>query len=130
MIYLGEKAEDMQSARKMAKDAICGGTAFEKLCEMVEAQGGDVSYLRDTGKFELGRVQKAVLSPESGYVVRAHAEQIGRASVLLGAGRETAESAVDYGAGIVLHKNKGDFVQTGEPLATLYTCLLYTSRCV
>ena len=121
MIYLGEKAEDMQSARKMAKDAICGGTAFEKLCEMVEAQGGDVSYLRDTGKFELGRVQKAVLSPESGYVVRAHAEQIGRASVLLGAGRETAESAVDYGAGIVLHKNKGDFVRTGEPLATLYT---------
>lgn len=121
MIHLGEKAADMKSARKMAEDAICGGSAFEKLCEMVEAQGGDVSYLRDTGKFELGRVQKAVLSPESGYVVHAHAEQIGRASVLLGAGRETAESAIDYGAGIVLHKNKGDFVRTGEPLATLYT---------
>lgn len=120
MIYLGEKAEDMKAARRMAEEAISGGAAFRKLCEMVEAQGGDVSYLQDTDRFERSRVQKTVLSPESGYVVRAHAEQIGRASVLLGAGRETAESAIDYGAGILLHKNKGDFVRAGEPLATLY----------
>lgn len=120
MIYLGEKAETMEAAREMAENAMRNGTAFEKLCEMVEAQGGDASYLRDTRKFELGCVQKKVLSPKSGYILRAHAEQIGSASVLLGAGRETKDSVIDFGAGIMLHKNRGDCVQAGEPLATLY----------
>lgn len=120
MIYLGEKAADMEIARRMAKTAMKDGSAFEKLCEMVTAQGGDASYLRDTGKFTLGKVQRQVLSPESGYILRAHAEQIGSASVLLGAGRETKDSEIDFGAGIVLHKNKGDLVEAGEPLATLY----------
>ena len=120
MIYLGEKAEDMETARQMAKKAMCDGSAFEKLCAMVEAQGGDASYLRDTVKFALGKVQKTVLSPQSGYILRAHAEQIGSASVLLGAGRETKDSVIDFGAGILLHKNKGDCVKQGEPLATLY----------
>ncbi len=120
MIYLGEKAADMETARGMAKAAMEDGSAFEKLCEMVEAQGGDASYLRDTGKFELGKVQKTVPAPESGYILRAHAEQIGSASVLLGAGRETKDSVIDFGAGIILHKNKGDRVEKGEPIATLY----------
>lgn len=120
MIYLGEKAETIEAAREMAKEAMENGAAFEKLCEMVEAQGGDASYLRDTTKFELGKVRKEVLSPVSGYVTRAHAEQIGSASVLLGAGRETKDSVIDFGAGIILHKNKGDCVKAGEPLATLY----------
>ena len=120
MIYLGEKAANMETARSMAKTAMADGTAFRKLCEMVEAQGGDASYLCDTGKFELGAVQKTVLSPESGYILRAHAEQIGNASVLLGAGRETKDSVIDFGAGIILHKNKGDYVEAGEPIATLY----------
>ena len=120
MIYLGEKAGDMETAREMAKTAMTDGTAFRKLCEMVTAQGGDASYLRDTDKFELGKVRKTVLSPESGFITRAHAEQIGRASVLLGAGRETKDSAIDFGAGFVLCKNRGDYVEAGEPLAVLY----------
>lgn len=120
MIYLGEKAADMETARTMAKTAMTDGTAFEKLCEMVQAQGGDASYLRDTGKFALGKVQKTVLAPKSGYILRAHAEQIGTASVLLGAGRETKDSVIDFGAGIVLRRNKGDYVNCGDPLATLY----------
>lgn len=120
MIYLGGKADSMERARAMARNAIDSGAAFQKLCEMVEAQGGDSAYLRDTGRFTLSPVRRVVTAPQSGYIVRADAEQIGRASVLLGAGRETKDSAIDFGAGIVLHKNMGDRVEAGEPLATLY----------
>ena len=42
------------------------------------------------------------------------------AAVELGAGRETKDSPIDYGAGIVLLKNKGDAVAKGEPIALLY----------
>ena len=120
MIYLGEKAGTIEAARAMAQDAVESGAAFQKLCEMIEAQGGDSAYLRDTARFRLSPVQRIVRAPQSGCIVRADAEQIGRASVLLGAGRETKESAIDFGAGIVLHKNKGDRVEAGEAIATLY----------
>lgn len=120
MIYLGEKAGTIEAARAMAQNAVESGAAFRKLCEMVEAQGGDSAYLRDTARFRLSPVQRIVRAPQSGCIVRADAEQIGRASVLLGAGRETKESAIDFGAGIVLHKNKGDRVEAGEAIATLY----------
>ena len=107
MIYLGEKAGTIEAARAMAQDAVESGAAFQKLCEMIEAQGGDSAYLRDTARFRLSPVQRIVRAPQSGCIVRADAEQIGRASVLLGAGRETKESAIDFGAGIVLHKKQG-----------------------
>ncbi|MDD7647636.1 MAG: pyrimidine-nucleoside phosphorylase [Ruminococcus bromii] len=120
MIYLGEKAEDMETARTLAQNAIESGAAFQKLCEMVEVQGGDADYLRDTSRFALGCVRQDVLCPADGFITRADAEQIGRASVLLGAGRETKDSAIDFGAGIILHKNAGDAVKRGDVLATLY----------
>ena len=120
MIYLGERAGTIERAREMAQAAVESGAAFRKLCEMVEAQGGDSVYLRDTPRFSLSPVQRVFKAAQSGWIVQADAEKIGRASVLLGAGRETKDSAIDFGAGIMLHKNKGDRVEAGEPLATLY----------
>ena len=45
----------------------------------------------------------------------------GMASGLLGAGRETKDSVIDPGAGIILHKKTNDYVTEGEPIATLYS---------
>ena len=48
------------------------------------------------------------------------AKLTGRAGVLLGAGRNTMEDPIDYGAGIWLHKKAGDAVKKGDVIATLY----------
>ena len=40
--------------------------------------------------------------------------------MLLGAGRETLDSDIDYSVGIVLQKKVGDYVNQGETLALLY----------
>ena len=40
--------------------------------------------------------------------------------MMLGAGRETKDSPIDYSAGIILRKKFGDEVHAGESLATLY----------
>ena len=82
---------------------------------MAEAQGADVRYLREPERFALSPVRKDVCAPRSGYVVHINAEQVGMASVRLGAGREKADDMLDYGAGIV-----GDAVQKGEVIAELY----------
>lgn len=120
MTYLARQAETLEEARKKARDAMDSGQAFEKLCRMAEAQGGDASYLRENEKFRLSAVRREVKAPESGYITKLNAEECGLAAVELGAGRETKESAIDFGAGIVLLKNKGDRVEAGEPVALLY----------
>lgn len=121
MIYLGERANSMDEARKMADTAIRGGAAFEKFCEMVSAQGGDTTYLDDTDRFTLSAAKHDILAERSGYIIGVDAERIGRASVLLGAGRETADGVIDHGAGIVLCKNLGDRVCAGEKIAEVYS---------
>lgn len=120
MILLGRQAETLTEARQKAAEAVSSGRAFRKFCEMVEAQGGDSSYLRDTGKLPLSPAVRNVTAQSSGWITSINAEECGLAAVELGAGRETKESAVDFGAGIVLHKSKGEFVKEGEPIATLY----------
>lgn len=120
MIYLGQRAETMEEARAKAAEAVSAGRALQKLAEMVEAQGGDPSYIAHPEKFTLSPVCVEIAAPQTGYITRLDAEGCGLAAVELGAGRETKESSIDFGAGIVLLQNKGDRVEQGQPIARLY----------
>lgn len=106
---------------KQARQAITTGTAFEKFCEMVEAQGGDISVIRDASKFEPAPVVCEVKAPSGGYISAMDAEAIGIASVMSGAGREAKDSPIDHSAGIILKKKTGDFVNEGDTLAVFHT---------
>lgn len=120
MIYLGGHAPDMPKARAKAVEAVRSGRALEKLRRMVEAQGGDPSYITNPEKFTISPACVEIAAPQTGYITRLDAEGCGLAAVELGAGRETKESLIDFGAGIVLLKNKGDRVEQGQPIARLY----------
>ena len=120
MLYLVGKGTP-EECRKMAEKSIEDGTAFETFCTMVRAQGGDDSVLRDYDKFQKAPYTYDIVAEESGYIEKQNAEEVGEVSVVLGAGRETKDSAIDFSAGIILHKKYGDKVEKGEALATLYT---------
>ena len=120
MLYLVGKGTP-EECRKMAEKSIEDGTAFETFCTMVRAQDGDDSVLRDYEKFPKAPYTYDIVAQESGYIEHQNAEEIGEVSVVLGAGRETKESAIDFSAGIILHKKFGDKVEKGDCLATLYT---------
>ena len=108
-------------ARVALKENVDNGNAFEKLCLMVEAQGGDVSYIRDPSKFEMSKNIISVVAKEEGYIKDIKALTIGVSSMKLGGGRETLEDTIDMSAGIVLAKKVGDFVKKGDVLCTIYT---------
>lgn len=120
MVYLAGQAETLEKARKEAEEAVCSGRAFDTFCQMAEAQGGDESFLRETGKFRLSPARREARVGKSGWITGLNAEECGLAAAELGAGRETKEAEIDSGAGIVLLKNKGDHVSAGEPVALLY----------
>ena len=48
-------------------------------------------------------------------------EAIGKASLLLGAGRSTMADVIDETAGIRILKKTGDYAEKGEPAAVFYT---------
>lgn len=112
---------DYNQCLSQVKETIANGSAFNKLCEMVDAQGGDSGVLRDTKGFVSAPVIHEIRSPYCGYISAMDTEAIGIAAVMLGAGRETKDSAIDYSAGIILRKKTGDYVNKGDCLAVLHT---------
>ena len=84
-------------------------------------QGGDISYIDNPEKLVVAPIKKQYYAKASGYVAEILAENVGVASMLLGAGRKTKDDIIDLGAGIVLKVKIGDYVDVNQPLAAMYT---------
>ena len=113
--------KDRKEGEELGRKAIADGTGFEKLCQMVEAQGGDVSYIRDPSKFEVSKHIVPVVASKGGYVAHIDSLAIGVGAMKLGAGRETMDDVIDMSAGIMLEKKVGDRVEEGDVLCYLHT---------
>ena len=121
MICLGTGNKDFEQTCKMIKEVIKSGKAFEKFKEIVEAQGGDVSYIDDPEKLERSKYIMPVLSNKSGTVESIDADMVGSLATYLGAGRMKEEDKIIRSAGITLNKKIGDTVMVGETLAYVHT---------
>lgn len=120
MICLGGKAETNSDGLKIAQKALNDGLAFEKMVELVQAQGGDPRVLDDPDSRPGSQPVAVVEADSSGFVQRIDSMQLGLASVALGAGRKKKDDEVDPIAGFVLNKGAGSPVERGEPLVTVY----------
>ncbi|HLO02284.1 MAG TPA: pyrimidine-nucleoside phosphorylase [Symbiobacteriaceae bacterium] len=120
MLRLAGVASDAETGKKMLLKALRSGAGLAKLIEMVEAQGGDPSYIRQPVKLPRAARLLPVLAPSAGWIEGMDALGIGVAAMLLGAGRETKESVIDQGVGVILKKKVGDQVAAGEPLVELH----------
>lgn len=120
MLVLGKRAKDLAEGRVMAEKAIADGSGFEKFRVLVQAQGGDVSYVDDVSKFPRAKFVEVVNASRSGFISQVQARSVGEAAVTLGAGRAKKSDAVDHAVGFVIHKKVGDQVQKGEPLFTIH----------
>ncbi len=119
MLVLADKGS-AEECRALAEKALADGSGFKKCCEMFAAQGGDVRVLEDSSLFAPPQASWELRADQEGYIVANDAERIGSASVLLGAGRQKKGDALDFAAGIRMHKKRGDYVRKGDLLATFY----------
>lgn len=120
MLVLSGKATDAESARDMLEKAISSGAALSKLKEFAAAQGGDTAMIDNTDLLPQPKYSEDITSPEDGFIGRIIADEVGMASLLMGAGRETKESTVDLSVGILFNKKVGDPVSKGELIASIY----------
>lgn len=120
MLVLGKRARDLEEGRAVAEGALAGGTALEKFRVLVQAQGGDVSYVDDPAKFPRAKYVSVTEAPRGGILSRVNARSVGEASVILGAGRAKKTDAVDHAVGILIHRKVGGWAEKGEPLFTIH----------
>lgn len=120
MLQLAGKGDNIEENKLKMLETIENGSAYNKLVEMVQNQGGDVSYLEDTTKFEKSKYISAVVTENIGKVQEINAEEIGKLACYLGAGRIKKEDKIDANVGIILNKKVGDEVLEGDFLA--YIC--------
>ncbi|MBO5489094.1 MAG: pyrimidine-nucleoside phosphorylase [Eubacterium sp.] len=120
MISLGKENTSWEEGKELAKKALESGAAWEKFRGMVQAQGGDVTYIDDPSKFPVATVQHDIVATQTGYIASMETQKIGITAGVLGAGREKKDSVIDNSAGLIVHKKIGDYVTEGDVVATLY----------
>lgn len=120
MIRLAGLGENLEENKKQMLENIQNGKAFNKLKQMIQNQGGDISYLENTDKFEKAQFTEEILASQDGYIQEINAEEIGKVACNLGAGRIKKEDNIDYAVGIELDKKVGTKVQKGEILGKIH----------
>lgn len=100
-------------AKQIVEANIANGKAYNKFCEWINAQGGN---LRGLVKPMLVQTLKA---KNSGYITKINTQKLGELMMDLGAGRKHKDDVINYQVGIILNKKLGDYVKEGDLLMEL-----------
>jgi pyrimidine-nucleoside phosphorylase len=120
MLVLAGVAPSVEAALPVLRSKLESGEALERFKKMVRGHGGNTEVIDDPGRFPVAAVRIDFLAPGSGVVQEADAEKIGRASLVLGAGRAKTTDVIDPAAGLSGLVKIGERVEAGQPLATLH----------
>src|SRR5262249_15207738 len=120
MLVVGGVAGSADDARTRIKDALSSGRGLEKFRDIIVEQGGDPRVLDDPGRLPQAPHRFHFHAEHSGFVTEVHAELVGRATMLLGAGRDRIEDRIDPGVGAIVCAGPGERVRAGDALAELH----------
>src|SRR5258708_16911587 len=117
---MGGAMATMFEAGERVKQVIHSGAAVAKLAEVIAAQGGDPHQIEQPELLPKAPVRTMLLAPRSGYIAGIEAEQVGLASMRLGAGRFKKGEHIDHRTGFILQAKMGQYRQAGEPLVEIH----------
>jgi pyrimidine-nucleoside phosphorylase len=121
MFLLGRVDASLEAGRARFDAVIRSGHALEKFTQTIARWGGDPRIAEDYSLLPRAQHEDSIVAPEDGYVSYLEAETIGRASMVLGAGRERMDSVIDPGVGLAFEKKVGDAVVAGERICAIYS---------
>ncbi len=121
MLVLAKRVESKTEGARLLKQLLLDGAGLKSFEALINAQGGNGNVINNYEIMKQASTTELIVSPKSGYISALDALLIGRAAVVLGAGRQHKMSKIDHSAGIELFHKNGSFVKQGEPLAKLFT---------
>ena len=115
----GEITELSEGIEKI-DDVINSGLALSKLREFITESGGNGDLVDDYSILPTAKNKMEVFSNKEGYVSKIKAEEVGKAAMIIGAGRATKEDEVDHAVGLKILKKVGDKIEKDEKIAEIY----------
>jgi thymidine phosphorylase len=120
MVLLGGLAPSLDQAKTMVGDALASGRGFERLRSMIAAQGGDARVVDQPNLLPASPKQLLLRATHSGNVAGIHAELVGLATMLLGAGRDRVDDVVDPAVGARVLAAPGETIKAGDPFVEIH----------
>ncbi|MCR4442262.1 MAG: pyrimidine-nucleoside phosphorylase [Peptococcaceae bacterium] len=120
LLLAAGRVKGEEEAEKLMDRLLDSGAALEKMAEMIRAQGGNAAVTEDTSILPQARYRRVIEAPQEGYLEIKDAQGLGKAAMLLGAGRETKGAKIDLSVGLRLHARTGDKIEKGQPLLTIF----------
>ena len=120
MLVLAKKVQNIEEGKKLIIENIKNGKAYEKFKELVQNQGGDVSYIENTDKFEKAKYIVPIKAGKKGIISKIDAYKVGKLSCYLGAGRQTKEDSINPRVGFVFNKKVGETVEAEEIIGYIH----------
>jgi len=120
MFVLAKKVTSFPEGYSLAEEILSSKKALHKFSQFIGAQGGDVRTIDNLDLLPQAPKKVLVTGKESGYVKSIATQEIGRAAMVLGAGRSKKEDDIDLGVGLLVKKKIGDQVRENEVLVEVY----------
>ena len=121
MLNLAGKVNSLEEGKAKILESLRNGKGYKKFVQLVQNQGGDISYIENTDKFAKAKYIFPIIAGKSGVVEKLDAYKVGKLSVYLGAGRMKKEDNIQKEVGFVFHKKIGDKVERGEVLGYIHS---------
>lgn len=120
MMQLAGKGNHLEENKVKLLGNIENGKAYKKFVELVQRQGGDITYIENLDKLPKAKQIEPIYSKKDGYIQEMNSKEIGKLAGILGAGREKKEDVIDLSVGIVLAKKVADEVKENDILAYIH----------
>jgi pyrimidine-nucleoside phosphorylase len=120
MLQLAGVANSREAAWRDMEVAISSGRAATMMRDIIDAQGGNGAVVDDPAVLPQADACELFDAPRRGFVARVEPRAVGRGIIALGGGRQRVEDAIDPSVGFVITAKPGDWVEQGEPLATIF----------
>jgi len=120
MLIVSKTEPDSGRAEARVRAAIADGSGLAKLKEIVHNQGGDPRAIDDYSRMPSAPDRDRITAGRAGVVAGIEAERIGRAAVVLGAGRDRLDATIDPGVGLMILAPVGTRVRAGDALIEIH----------
>lgn len=114
------RVKTIKEAEPIIDEAITSGRALQTLQHFIEESGGPKNLVNDYNLLPQAKYSYDVKSTKAGYVSKIKTEEIGKAAMVIGAGRATKDSIIDHAVGLRVMKKVSDKVNVGDVICTIF----------
>jgi len=121
-LALKEKGEvkELEEAKEKIDKVINDGSALKILSEFIEESGGNKELVNNYDLLPKTKSVMEIFSEKEGYIKKIKTEEIGKAAMIIGAGRAKKEDEIDHAVGINIFKKVGEKIAKNEKIAEIY----------